>query len=44
MVAPAAGGVVMNPCQLYEEARRKGIRGRSKMSKVQLERAVDHTE
>ena len=28
--------------QLYEEARRRGIRGRSRMSKEQLERAVDH--
>ncbi len=27
--------------QLYEEARQKGIVGRSKMSKAQLERAVD---
>ena len=27
--------------QLYEEARRRGIKGRSKMSKSQLERAVD---
>ncbi len=27
--------------QLYEEARRRGIEGRSKMSKAQLERAVD---
>jgi hypothetical protein len=27
--------------QLYAEARRKGIRGRSSMSKAQLERAVD---
>ncbi|HWF15929.1 MAG TPA: hypothetical protein VG244_07105 [Acidimicrobiales bacterium] len=26
--------------QLYEEARRKGIEGRSKMSKAQLERAL----
>ena len=26
--------------QLYEEAKRKGIKGRSKMSKAQLERAV----
>lgn len=26
--------------QLYEEARRKGITGRSRMSKAQLERAV----
>jgi hypothetical protein len=26
--------------QLYEEARRKGVRGRSKMNKAQLERAV----
>ena len=26
--------------QLYEEARRKGIEGRSKMNKAQLERAV----
>jgi hypothetical protein len=27
--------------QLYEEASRRGIEGRSKMSKAQLERAVD---
>ena len=27
--------------QLYEEAKRKNIKGRSKMSKAQLERAVD---
>ena len=27
--------------QLYEEARQRGIKGRSKMSKAQLERAVD---
>ena len=27
--------------QLYEEARRRGIPGRSKMSKAQLEKAVD---
>ncbi len=27
--------------QLYEEAKRRGIKGRSKMSKAQLERAVD---
>ena len=27
--------------QLYEEARRKGIEGRSKMTKAQLQRAVD---
>jgi hypothetical protein len=27
--------------QLYEEARRKGVRGRSKMNKAQLLRAVD---
>jgi len=26
--------------QLYEEARRKGVQGRSKMSKAELERAV----
>ncbi len=26
--------------QLYEEARRKGVKGRSKMNKAQLERAV----
>lgn len=26
--------------QLYEEAKRKGIKGRSKMTKAQLERAV----
>ena len=29
------------PDQLYEEARRKNVKGRSKMSKAQLERAVD---
>jgi hypothetical protein len=28
--------------QLYEEARRKGVEGRSKMTKAQLERAVSH--
>jgi hypothetical protein len=28
--------------QLYEEARRKGVEGRSKMTKAELERAVDH--
>jgi hypothetical protein len=28
--------------QLYEEARRRGITGRSRMTKAQLERAVDH--
>jgi hypothetical protein len=28
--------------QLYEEARRRGSKGRSKMSKAQLEKAVDH--
>lgn len=27
--------------QLYEEARRRGVKGRSQMSKAQLERAVD---
>jgi len=27
--------------QLYDEARQKGVEGRSKMSKAQLERAVD---
>ncbi len=27
--------------QLYEEAKRRGVKGRSKMSKAQLERAVD---
>lgn len=27
--------------QLYEEARRRGVRGRSKMSKAQLKEAVD---
>ena len=27
--------------QLYEEARRKGVEGRSKMNKQQLQRAVD---
>ena len=34
-----AGGRTMK--QLYEEARRKGIPGRSKMNKKALERAVD---
>ena len=28
--------------QLYEEARRRGIKGRSRMTKAQLESAVDH--
>jgi hypothetical protein len=28
--------------QLYEEARRRGIKGRSAMSKAELEKAVDH--
>src|SRR5579863_3226226 len=28
--------------QLYEEARHRGIKGRSRMTKEQLERAVDH--
>jgi hypothetical protein len=28
--------------QLYEEARHKGVEGRSKMTKAELERAVDH--
>jgi hypothetical protein len=27
--------------QLYEEARRRGVKGRSKMSKAELEKAVD---
>src|SRR5437763_897585 len=27
--------------QLYEEAKRRGIKGRSRMTKAQLERAVD---
>ena len=27
--------------QLYEEARHKGVKGRSKMTKAQLQRAVD---
>ena len=27
--------------QLYEEARRQGVKGRSRMSKAELERAVD---
>lgn len=29
--------------QLYEEARRRGIKGRSQMSKAELERAVDRS-
>ena len=28
--------------QLYNEARRKNVRGRSRMSKAELQRAVDH--
>jgi plasmid stabilization system protein ParE len=28
--------------QLYEEARRRGIKGRSRMTKAQLESAVEH--
>ena len=28
--------------QLYEEAKRRHVKGRSKMSKAQLEKAVDH--
>jgi hypothetical protein len=28
--------------QLYEEARHRGIKGRSRMTKAQLEQAVDH--
>src|SRR5580704_12718566 len=28
--------------QLYEEARRKGVKGRSAMAKAELEKAVDH--
>lgn len=28
--------------QLYNEAREQGIRGRSKMNKAELQRAVDH--
>ena len=35
------GGEGRTRDQLYEEARRKNIRGRSKMTKAQLERAVD---
>lgn len=27
--------------QLYQEARRRGVKGRSKMSKAQLQRAID---
>jgi hypothetical protein len=34
-----AGG--RTKAQLYEEARRKGVEGRSKMTKAELERAVD---
>ncbi|HUA12476.1 MAG TPA: hypothetical protein VMA83_10785 [Solirubrobacteraceae bacterium] len=30
--------------QLYEEARRKGIKGRSKMNKAQLHAAVENTK
>jgi len=30
--------------QLYDEARRKGIKGRSKMSKADLEAALDRAE
>ena len=35
------GGEGRTRDQLYEEARRKNIRGRSKMTKAQLQRAVD---
>ena len=28
--------------QLYEEARRRGVKGRSTMSKAELQKAVDH--
>jgi hypothetical protein len=34
-----AGG--RTKAQLYAEAKRKGVKGRSKMTKAQLERAVD---
>lgn len=34
-----AGG--RTKAQLYEEARRKGVKGRSSMSKAELEKAVD---
>lgn len=30
--------------QLYEEAKRRGINGRSRMTKAQLQRAVDRTK
>jgi hypothetical protein len=36
------GSVGRTRDQLYEEARRKNIAGRSNMSKAQLERAVSH--
>jgi hypothetical protein len=28
--------------ELYEEARKRGLKGRSKMSKTELERALGH--
>ena len=38
-LAPRRGG--RTKAQLYNEARSKGIKGRSKMSKAELERALD---
>lgn len=35
------GAMGRTKAQLYEEARRKGVRGRSKMTKAELQRAVD---
>ena len=40
-VRAGSGGRGRTKEQLYNEARRRGIRGRSKMSKAELERAVD---
>ena len=39
-LAPGPGRLTRD--QLYEEARRRGIRGRSRMSKDELEQALDH--
>ena len=38
----AAGGAGRTYDELYEEAKRRKIKGRSKMSKTELERALGH--
>ena len=39
-IAVAGPALAEEATDLYEEARRKGIEGRSKMNKAQLEKAV----